>query len=73
MDNPNIKNATKTLKEWSVDAKEKAKMLQDRLNKAKDETLEYVDQNPRKATLMAVGVGAAVGAIVALLISRRRD
>lgn len=36
------------------------------------EALEYVDENPRKVALMSVVVGAAVGAVVALLLGRRK-
>lgn len=64
--------ASITLKKWGAQAQEKASEIKDKAVQAKDKTLEYVDENPRKSALMAAGIGAAVGAVVALLFSRRR-
>ncbi len=72
MDQEQIKSMPKTMKKWGTEAQEKAKVIQEKVGQAKEVTMQYVDENPRKATLMAAGIGAAVGALVALIVAGKR-
>ena len=49
-----------------VRLKEKATMMRENAN-------DYIKKNPEKSVLIAAGIGAVVGAILAAALMRRRD
>jgi ElaB/YqjD/DUF883 family membrane-anchored ribosome-binding protein len=67
---------TKQFMQDLAKAKRKAKMsfakAKAKLIHAEKKVMSYVDKNPRKAAAIAVGVGAAIGAIAATALRRRK-
>lgn len=67
---------TKKLKAEIASAKKKAKQTfakaRSQLTHAEKQVVGYVDKNPRKAAAIAVGVGAAIGAAIAIAARRRK-
>ena len=65
----NIKNdvalAKKIAKEKFSDAKKK-------LLKAEKDVQGYIEKNPKKAIAIAAGVGAAIGAIAAVMVKHKK-
>ncbi|HOF42406.1 MAG TPA: DUF883 C-terminal domain-containing protein [Candidatus Moranbacteria bacterium] len=69
-------SAREKAKEAGKDMKEAAKLEYEKIRRKMDETSkkveEYIKKNPKRATIVSAGVGAALGAIIAMLISRKR-
>jgi len=59
-------NKFEKIKKFSMNAKEK-------FDTTKEQVTRYIDENPRKAAVIAAGIGAAIAAtFAAMVISRKR-
>lgn len=65
-------DAGEKMEEWKEDAQEKIEKAQDNLEEAGKQVKTYVKKNPVKSSLIAMGVGAALGMIVASIFRPRR-
>jgi ElaB/YqjD/DUF883 family membrane-anchored ribosome-binding protein len=56
----------------SESGKEKFENLQEKATVMREDLDEYIRENPEKSVLIAAGVGAVVGLMLAALVIRRR-
>ena len=50
----------------------KADVAKEKISEARENTKEYVKKNPEKAIGIAAGIGAVIGATIALLSRRKK-
>ena len=53
-------------------AQDEIKKMKDKYVAAEKKAMEHVKKNPEKALLLAVGVGAAIGAVSVALLTRKK-
>jgi len=63
--NRDVALAKKKAKEGFLDAKKK-------ILKAEKDVQKFIEKNPKKAVAIAVGVGAAIGAVVEGMMKRKK-
>jgi len=67
----NIKKAKQKGNKIEVVAMKELKKIQKQMETTSKKVGAYVKKNPEKATLISAGLGAAIGTVTALLISKK--